>query len=161
SLVPLLQDLNEQWEDRVLFTHIGRWPKGAKIDDYKYANCGVRTSRWHLVSAGDGRRQWQLFDVKNDAGETTDVAAMHPDVIKQLDAAYEEWWQSLPPHLVNEKVIGPKINPFHELYWKQFGGGPGEDESARSAERFRRKLAGEVPRSTPRPMPVAEKTGGC
>jgi hypothetical protein len=26
--------------------------------------------------------------------------------------------------LVNEDVIGPKINPFKELYWKQFGGGP-------------------------------------
>jgi arylsulfatase A-like enzyme len=159
SLVPLLQDANERWEDRVLFTHVGRWPKGAAIDDYKYANCSVRTSRWHLVSAGNGRKQWQLFDIKNNAGETMDVAATRPDVIKQLDRAYDEWWQSLPPHLVNENAIGPKINPFHELYWKQFGGGPGEGESARSAERFRRKLAREVPRSTPMPIPVAEKTG--
>jgi arylsulfatase len=124
SLVPLLEDSNQQWEDRVLFTHVGRWPKDAKIDDYKYANCGVRTSRWHLVSTGNGPKQWQLFDVENDPGETTDVAAGHPDLIKQLDAAYDEWWRSLPPYLVNENAVGPMINPFHELYWKQFGGGP-------------------------------------
>jgi hypothetical protein len=78
------------------------------------------------VSAGDGRKQWQLFDVQKDPGETTDLAAMHPDVMKQLDAAYDEWWQSLQPHLVNENAIGPEINPFKELYWKQFGGGSAE-----------------------------------
>ena len=26
--------------------------------------------------------------------------------------------------LVNEKVLGPKLNPFAERYWKQFGGEP-------------------------------------
>jgi arylsulfatase len=122
--VPLLQNPNEHWEDRQLFTHVGRWPKGADINDYKYANCSVRTSRWHLVSADKMRKQWQLFDVKTDAGETTDLAAVHPEVVKQLDAAYDEWWQSLPPHLANEHAIGPKTNPFADLYWKQFGGAP-------------------------------------
>jgi arylsulfatase len=28
------------------------------------------------------------------------------------------------PGLVNEDAKGPKVNPFKELYWKQFGGGP-------------------------------------
>ena len=28
--------------------------------------------------------------------------------------------------LVNENAIGPKVNPFKALYWKQFGGGPDE-----------------------------------
>ncbi len=32
----------------------------------------------------------------------------------------------MQPLLVNENVIGPKMNPFKELYWKQFGGGPDE-----------------------------------
>jgi arylsulfatase len=124
SLVPLLKNPQNHWEDRVLFTHVGRWPKGADVDDFTYANCSVRTSRWQLVSAGNRRKQWQLFDVKNDPGETTDVSAMHREVMKELDAAYDEWWQSLPPHLVNENAIGPQTNPFAELYWKQFGGGP-------------------------------------
>jgi arylsulfatase len=124
SFVPLLQNPTAPWEGRVLFTHVGRWPKGANIDDYKYANCSVRNNRWHLVSAGSGRKQWLLFDAKTDPGETTDLAAKQPEVVKQLDEAYDEWWQSLPSHLVNEHAAGPETNPFADLYWKQFGGGP-------------------------------------
>jgi arylsulfatase len=30
--------------------------------------------------------------------------------------------------LVNETAIGPKVNPFKERYWKQFGGGPSPEE---------------------------------
>ena len=52
------------------------------------------------------------------------MAAKHPEVVKELDAAYDHWWGSLPKYLVNEKAVGPKENPFKELYWKQFGGGP-------------------------------------
>ena len=36
-------------------------------------------------------------------------------------AAYDRWWASVQPQLVNEKAIGPGINPFKELYEKQFG----------------------------------------
>ena len=37
SLVPLLRNPKTEWADRTLFTHIGRWPKGAKVDDHKTA----------------------------------------------------------------------------------------------------------------------------
>jgi arylsulfatase len=30
------------------------------------------------------------------------------------------------PLLVNEDAVGPAVNPFKELYWKQFGGGPAQ-----------------------------------
>jgi len=35
------------------------------------------------------------------------------------------------PLLVNENAVGPKINPFKELYWKQFGGGPTAEDLKR------------------------------
>jgi arylsulfatase len=124
SLVPLLEDPNASWNDRTLFTHIGRWPKGANIDDYKYANCSVRTERWHLVSSSDGPRRWQLFEVQNDPAESNDMAATHPDIVAKLDKSYDEWWKSLPPHLINENAVGPPVNAFKELYWKQHGGRP-------------------------------------
>ena len=93
SLVPLLRDPKAEWPDRILFTHVGRWPKGAKPADHKYAHCSVRSPRWHLVcDAKDGKKQWQLFDVKADPGEKTDVADKHPEVVKELDAAYDKWW---------------------------------------------------------------------
>jgi arylsulfatase len=126
SLVPLLENPTAAWADRILFTHLGRWPTGAAIDDYKYAKCSVRTSQWHLVCDSDGPKQWQLFDVTKDPSETMDVVNAQPDVLNKLDTAYDDWWQSLPPYLVNEDAVGPKMNPFKELYWKQFGCGPGD-----------------------------------
>ena len=50
SLAPLLADPAAPWPDRVLFTHLGRWPKGGDPATAKYHACSVRTGRWHLVS---------------------------------------------------------------------------------------------------------------
>ena len=70
SLVPLLADPAASWPDRVLFTHLGRWPKGADPATAKYRACSVRTSRWHLVSPDGGKEpHWMLFDVEQDYGE--------------------------------------------------------------------------------------------
>jgi len=121
SLCPLLKDPNAEWPDRTLFTHVGRWPKGAKIDDHKYAGCSVRTARWHLVSPGGAKPQWQLFDVAADPGEKVDRANQHAEVVQELDQEYDAWWSSLPPYLVNEDAVPPKENPFQQLYTKQFG----------------------------------------
>ncbi len=125
SLLPLLRDPKADWSDRILFTHVGRWPKGASLEDYKYALCSVRSPRWHLVCVSKGRaKKWQLFDVKADPGEKTDVADKHPDVVRELDAAYDKWWETVLPGMVNEDAVGPKVNPFKELYEKQFGDKP-------------------------------------
>jgi hypothetical protein len=45
-------------------------------------------------------------------------------VVRDLRAAYDAWWESIQPGLVNELVIGPDVNPFKAAYWGQFGGGP-------------------------------------
>jgi arylsulfatase len=122
SLVPLLRNPQADWPERILFTHIGRWPRGAKPADYKYAHCSVRSPRWHLVcDSKDSTKQWQLFDISVDPGEKTDVAGQHPDVVKNLDQEYDRWWESVQPGLVNEDAISPKVIPFKELYEKQFG----------------------------------------
>jgi arylsulfatase len=124
SLVRLLASPRAAWEDRILFTHVGRWPQGANVDDYKYNRCSVRNAQWHLVCDDQGTKKWQLFDIKSDPSESKDVASQHPDVVNGLDAAYDRWWASLPAYLVNEDAVGPTLNPFKELYWEQFGGGP-------------------------------------
>jgi arylsulfatase len=123
SLVPLLQNPRAAWDDRILVTHIGRWPKGADVNAYKYAKCSVRTARWHMVCPNDdGRKEWHLFDVQADPGETTDVSADHAEIVQKLDSAYDDWWASLAGRLVNDNAVGPKVNSFKELYVKQFGG---------------------------------------
>ena len=83
------------------------------------AACGPPV--WHMVCDRDREKQWQLFDVQKDPGETNDVADKHHKVVYELDSAYNKWWESLPPLLANENVIGPKVNPFKEIYEKQFG----------------------------------------
>ncbi len=127
SLVPLLRNARAPWPDRLLFTHIGRWERGQAAQS-KYRNCSVRNRRWQMVCVSNsGEKQWQLFDLKTDPGEKSNVAAAHPEVVRELDAAYDKWWNSVQPQLVNENAVGPRINPFKKLYWEQFGGGPDEE----------------------------------
>ncbi len=119
SLLPLLKNPKTDWKDRVLVHNTGRWEKG-KASESKYLKCAIQNSRFTLVN------NEELFDLTADPGETTNVIAEHPEVVEKLRAAYDQWWNNVQPMLVNEDVVGPKINPMKELYWKQFGGGPDE-----------------------------------
>lgn len=49
----------------------------------------VRAGEWKLQWSGDGQRH--LYRLPTDAGEATDVASAHPDVVKQLTARFDEW----------------------------------------------------------------------
>jgi arylsulfatase len=145
SLVPWLTAQPGQevaWPDRVLFTHVGRW-NGADPEVGHYTQTSVRTTRWHLVSAGNGpatakakakaaakgesagaspaQPNWQLFDLGVDYGETTDVSAQHPEVVAELAAKHEAWWKEVRPMMVNEGVKGPAENPFKVMYREQMG----------------------------------------
>jgi arylsulfatase A-like enzyme len=123
SLVPLLKDARANWPDRVFVRHIGRWPKGANPNDYKYVQVSVRTKRWHLVNdSKENFKRWALYDLETDPGEKTDVAAQHPEVVKQMDAEYDKWWAEAQPMLDNENAPQPAVNPYHEQYWKQYKG---------------------------------------
>ena len=129
SLVPLLEKPDAAWPSRTLFTHVGRWAKGAAPETGKYTSCSVRTAGWHLVSdAKKGAAEWMLFDMMNDYGEKNDIAAQHPDVVGEMTGAYEKWWDSVRPMMVNEDAVGPKINPFAARFYEQFGGAPTEEE---------------------------------
>jgi hypothetical protein len=66
--------------------------KGANPATAKYQACGVRTSRWHLVSPDVGKDpHWMHFDVEHDYGEANDVKADYPDVVRQLGAQFDAW----------------------------------------------------------------------
>ena len=125
SLVPLLKNPQAEWPSRILVTHVGRWPKGDQ-QDYKFATCSVRTPRWHLVCEGKKPTRTsfakaELFDVEADPGEQHNVADRHADVVKQLSEAYDQWWNSIQPQLVNENVPLPAENAYKRLYQLQFG----------------------------------------
>ena len=50
---------------------------------------------------------------------------------RQLSASFDKFWEEAKPLMVNEQVIGPAINPFQELYYKQFGGEPTPEDLAK------------------------------
>lgn len=147
NLLPLLEKPDAPWEDRALFSHVGRWQKGTDHHAAKTRNASIRTTQYQLVSEA-ARRQpdkakaktkaptevpgWQLFDVKADPSQMKNIAAEKPEVVKAMLATYDQWWDSLSGQIVlNESAKGPKLNPFAEEYWTQFGGGPTEEDRAR------------------------------
>lgn len=113
SLLPLLQGDRTEWPDRNLFFHVGRWPKGADPNDFKYVKCAVRNQRYRLVNHKD------LFDMQADPGQTKNVADQHPEVVKKMQAEYDAWWNDILPLLVNEDVPLAKERPYHVWYRQQ------------------------------------------
>ncbi|MHC4400700.1 MAG: arylsulfatase [Planctomycetota bacterium] len=83
-----------------------RWPAGkigggrdvgqlsAHVDvlpPEKWRKCAVMTERWRLVNGKE------LYDVKTDPGQQSDLAAKSPQVVAELRTAYDGWWESLSP----------------------------------------------------------------
>jgi len=128
SLVPLLGNPQAPWhEERMLFTHVGRWPVGA--EPVKYGACSVRWQNYLLVRE---KNRWGLYDLKADPGEQNDIAAQHPDIVAKLDKAYDQWWTEILPCLENEQAYktAPQTPPFFEQYYKQYDG-PGPNNVPR------------------------------
>jgi arylsulfatase len=120
SLVPLVSNPDAPWDDRVLFTHVGRWERG-KAAESKFRNCSVRNSRFQMVSLSKTTEPaWQLFDLQNDPGEETDVLRQFPEIVRMLSERYDEWWKSVQTDLVNEDAPHRSVNVFKEKYWRQF-----------------------------------------
>ena len=101
SLVPLLKGNADGWPQRTLLVHSQRIP-----DPEKWRKCAVMTERWRLVNGAE------LFDVQADPGQKDDLAAKHPEVVRQLRAAYEDWWKGLS--VVFDKRVHIGIGSEHE-----------------------------------------------
>ena len=132
SLVPLLGNPASNWADRKLVSHQGRWERYSDPNNSKFKMASIRNKRWSLVSENGGKEaKWQLFDLSVDYGQKTNVIDQHPDVVKELSSSFDQWWSECLPLMVNEKVVGPKLNPFAVRYWAQYGGGPTEADYER------------------------------
>jgi len=113
SLVPLLENKpNLKWEDRMLFTHCGRWPSG-KVDEAKYVKFAVRNQQWRFVN------NTELYDVSFDSGEKTNVFNQYPEVVSKFKIPYDTWWNKSLPLMVNENRSKINEHPLHVRYYKQ------------------------------------------
>lgn len=123
SLLPLLEDPNAEWPDRMLFFHGGRWPKAGASgkfgkgdpnpDHWKNKKYAVRSERWRLVGPGE------LYDIVNDPGETNNVFKQHPEVVSEMQKAYDSFWAEARPLMVNEDASLDVEKPFETEYLKQ------------------------------------------
>ena len=136
NLLGLLKDPKDVWEDRTLVTHLGRWPRGASPDVQKYHHAAIRNDRYTLVSVpgkeqgkqvGGASPNWKLYDVKSDFGQKEDISKEKPEVLASLSDAYEAWWDSVQPHLVNESVTPVSENPFKVRFRQQYPSGQESD----------------------------------
>lgn len=57
----------------------------------------VRKGKYKLLRTKPGQ-SFQLFDLEQDLGESTDLAAKHPDITRQLKQAYETWERNTKPN---------------------------------------------------------------
>ena len=114
SLVPLLENPQAPWADRLLVTHFGRWEYG-EAQAARYRLCAIRDARFKLVN------HRELYDLETDPGERQDLSARHPDIVTRLKTAYDVWWSdTLPETEANDQALGTYLNPFKQRYWDQF-----------------------------------------
>jgi arylsulfatase A-like enzyme len=67
---------------------------------------GARVGDWKLVQNGDGKEM--LFNLADDIGEKNDLAAKHPDKLKELRDAYKAWdAKNVPPKWLDSRRKNP------------------------------------------------------
>jgi arylsulfatase A-like enzyme len=86
DLIPYLARGNTKAPHEILFFRNG-------------PNSAVRKGNWKLIQIGDSSR---LYDLAKDLGEKTNVAAAHPEVVKELRAAWGAW---------NAEMVAPLWEP--------------------------------------------------
>jgi len=135
SLVPFLTMENPKWEDRYLFQHVTRWAHTASPDDHKWRSFSVRNQRFRLVESTRYSQKakkesvdreellrpqsLQLFDMLHDPGQTKDVSSQHPELVSEMVREYEQFWESVRPHMINEEVPLADQKPYHVEYYQQ------------------------------------------
>jgi len=59
-----------------------------------FGNRAIRQGDWKLVWGAD-KKTWELYDLKRDRSETTDLAARHPDRVKAMAHDWTAWWERI------------------------------------------------------------------
>ena len=59
-------------------------------------DCALRRGNWKIVQLRTGPQgpeagKWELYDLSRDVGEASNVAQQHPEIVKELDAAFRAW----------------------------------------------------------------------
>ena len=88
SLVPVLKGKKTNLEERIMFADRQRieYPR-------KWNASSVMKGSWRLVNRDE------LYDISQDPGQQKNLFGHHPEIVNELTAAYDNYWESLKPSL--------------------------------------------------------------
>ncbi len=126
---------DEDVADRMLVTDSQRIR-----DPIKWRKTAVMSQQWRLINGE------QLFEIKKDPGQENDVAADHPQQVKEMKAFYDSWWAELEPTFLQttEIYLGAPEAPRVTLTCHDWIGGtpPWNQHMVRAALGYRQKNSG-------------------
>ena len=85
SLAPYIRAEKTPLPDRTLFVHL------QPDQPVKWNHCVVLRDHWRLINGQ------ALYDLATDPGQQIDIANQQQEIVGELRAAYDEWWESLQP----------------------------------------------------------------
>ena len=106
-------DINE-----LLHTDGANWPERSLVvesqrvvDPIKWRKSAVMNDRWRLVNGEE------LYDLKADPKQANDLASEYPEVVKQMRAEYDVFWDDVSKehNLTSYMVIGSERSPIVSL----------------------------------------------
>jgi hypothetical protein len=90
----------------------------------------VRDGPWKLYVNPDGSRA-ELYELPQDIGEQRNLAAQHPEVVKQLTAKALAWQKSLPPSKARDAAAaGQRVDAPRAKGKGQLAAKPAQDRAA-------------------------------
>jgi len=106
NLRELLYSDGKSWEDRALVVETQR-----VVTPEKWRHCAVMSDSWRLINGNE------LYDLKADPKQTTDLASEHPEVVERLRAEYNTFWNDVSQEhdLTSYMVIGSDHSPIVSL----------------------------------------------
>ena len=104
SIAKLLPSGSEvtDWPDRYVISDSQR-----VRDPIKWRGSAVMSKKWRLIL---GKK---LYEIGVDPGQKKDVSKEHPEVVKEMRAFYEQWWEELEPTFseTTEIYLGHQDHP--------------------------------------------------
>lgn len=97
SLVPLMNGDSKDFDDRIVYVNTQ-----FSTDPEPWKRTALMQGNWRLVNGNE------LYDLDTDPEQRTNIAAQHPDKMKEYLAAYDKWWAEISPTFVEKPyfIIG-------------------------------------------------------
>ena len=85
SLSRLLKGEDANGQDRTIFLH----SQNITQQHEKWKNSLVATEEWRLIN------QYELYNIKSDPGQNTNVAMENSEMVSELQQRYEQYWKEI------------------------------------------------------------------